>query len=168
MCFDAIVKKSEARMIKPDIPSNQLSLAIADPVSAMAEFEQLLVSNSGEDAFDCAIRLLAAKLVDELEQIAEPSFRIYPSAEETHRVIASLYKLAIERWPEINGTGAELELTPSQLVRSIRPLVGWNLIGSDLSLLDATLERLVSKSTKGALGQYFTPRDAIRFCVEVL
>ncbi len=50
----------------------------------------------------------------------------------------------------------------------MRPLIGWRLIGSDLSWLDAALERLVARDAKGALGQYFTPREIIRFCVEVL
>jgi len=36
-----------------------------DAASAFSEFEQLLVSNSGEDAFDVAVQLLTAKLYDE-------------------------------------------------------------------------------------------------------
>jgi len=50
----------------------------------------------------------------------------------------------------------------------MRPLIGWRFADSDLTWLDATLERLVAKDAKGALGQDFTPRDIVRFCIEIL
>ncbi len=143
----------------------------ASPVSAMAEFEQILLSNSGEDAFDTAIKLLSAKLFDEVQartQDAAAAFTIHSSPDTTHSNIQALYRSAVARWPLL-GTGSDdLEITPPHLVRSIRPLLGWSMLGSDHSLLDATLERLVSRDSKGSLGQYFTPRDIIGLCVQVM
>jgi type I restriction enzyme M protein len=145
----------------------QLPLIQRDPASGMAEFEQILASNSGEDPFDSAIKLLAAKLAAEkLPDIGE--FQILKTPEATHRAVSSLYRQALRKWPELNGTGLDLGITPDHLVRSMRPLLGWRLLESDLSWLDATLERLVARDAKGALGQYFTPREIIRFCVGVL
>jgi len=148
----------------------ELPFINSNPASSIAEFEQILLSNSGEDAFESAIKLLAAKLVDELEHKngATQRFKIHGSSETTHLEITELYKLAIQRWPQLNGNGAELNITPPHLVRSMRTLLGWQLYGSDLSYLDATLERLVARDSKGALGQYFTPREIIRLCVDVL
>ena len=147
-----------------------LPLTNTDPKSAIAEFEQLLVSNSGEDPFESAIKLLSAKLVDEAETTStqQSKFKIHPSPTQTLKVVESLYRKAIQRWPRINGNDAELGISPPHLVRAMRPLVGWRLLDSDLSYLDATLERLVSRGSKGELGQYFTPRDVIRLCVNIL
>lgn len=148
----------------------RLALQNTDPISALAEFEQILLSNSGEDAFESAIRLLAAKLVDELRTIdgGASSFRQHTTPEETHTAVQQLYREALARWPQLDTGSADLEITPPHLVRSIRPLLGWKLHGSDLSWLDATLERLVSRDSKGALGQYFTPREIIQLCIAAL
>ncbi|MHB8730026.1 MAG: N-6 DNA methylase [Sulfuricaulis sp.] len=147
-----------------------LPFVYRDPASAMAEFEQILASNSGEDPFDSAIKLLAAKLVDESQstQNQVSAFRIHKTPEITHRTVHSLYRQALKKWPLLNGVGSNLDISPQHLVRSMRPLIGWKLADTDLSLLDATLERLVAKDAKGALGQYFTPRDIVRFCIRVL
>lgn len=146
-----------------------LPLSNTDPKSAIAEFEQLLVSNSGEDPFESAIKLLSAKLVDEVESApAQAKFKIQPTPTQTLKVVESLYRKAIQRWPSLNGNGTELGISPPHLVRAMRPLVGWRLLDSDLSYLDATLERLVSRGSKGELGQYFTPRDVIRLCINIL
>ena len=148
----------------------QLPLVPRDAASAIAEFEQILASNSGEDPFDSAIKLLAAKLVDESEtHPSQPSsFQIHKTPEATHRAVHALYRRALQKWPYLNGVGSSLDISPQHLVRSMRPLMGWRFADSDLTWLDATLERLVAKDAKGALGQYFTPRDIVRFCIEIL
>ncbi len=149
---------------------SSLALVNTDPASAFVEFEQILASNSGEDPFDSAIKLLAAKLLDETETKSgqAPKFQIQNAALATHKIVQELYRRAIRCWPQLNGTGDTLGISPEHLVRAMRPLIGWRLMGSDLSWLDATLERLVARDAKGALGQYFTPREVIRLCVDVL
>lgn len=154
----------------PSVMTEQLSLQVStSAIGAMAEFEQLLISNSGVDAFDLAVKLLAAKLWDE-QHNNDLSFKIHQEAAQTHAQIEALCARAFKEWPNLaDGGSASLEdISAQQLVRSIRPLLGWRLSDSDLSFLDATLERLVARSSKGALGQYFTPREVIRLCVEVL
>lgn len=148
----------------------QQSRVFADAMSALAEFEQILLSNSGEDAFESAVKLLAAKLVDELnvDGGCEPAFKYHTSPDETHRAIEALYSQALARWPQLDAGSADLGISPPHLARSIRPLLGWKLHGSNLSWLDATLERLVSRDSKGSLGQYFTPREITQLCVRAL
>ena len=149
---------------------SELLLPYSDPTSAITEFEQILASNSGEDPFDSAVKLLAAKLWDETETRAgaPARFQLQAAASDTHKMVQGLYRRAMKRWPHLNGTGDELSISSDHLVRAMRPLIGWRLLGSDLSSLDAAFERLVAKDSKGALGQYFTPREIVRFCVEVL
>ena len=68
------------------------SLAPGSPDDLFSEFEQVLVSNSGEDAFDAGIKLLAAKLEDELTARDDPAytprFRAGPTAARTHECVA--------------------------------------------------------------------------------
>src|SRR5690349_19186310 len=109
----------------PELPSE-----FSNPADGIAEFEQILLSNSGEDAFETAIRLLFAKLVDEIEvaQGAAEKFRIHASPEATHRHLNELFALACRRWPSIgNGSGELANIPPPQLVRTLRPLLGWRL-----------------------------------------
>lgn len=152
--------------------SIQDSLLLTGDVGfAFSEFEQLLVSNSGEDAFDVAVQLLTAKLYDERETChgtGPEQFTIEGTPREVHHRVNALYRSAIKRWPDLGTTRSTIDMSPEQLSRCLRPLVGWRILDSDLSHLDAALERLVAKDAKGALGQYFTPRDVIRMCVSAL
>ncbi|CAG1006443.1 putative type I restriction enzymeP M protein [Burkholderiales bacterium] len=147
-----------------------LGLAHTDPVSALAEFEQLLVANSGEDPFDVAVKLLAAKLCDEkrVQSGQATRFKLHKSPSETRAAIDGLYADAVRRWPAIDANGASLTIDTSHLVLALRPLLGWSMAATDLSCLDATLERLVARDAKGQLGQYFTPREVIKLCTDIL
>jgi hypothetical protein len=150
----------------------QISLILPGEVGdAFDEFEQLLVSNSGEDAFDVAIQLLTAKLFDErrhAEKKAREVFVLDGSPAAVHARINTLYGQAIKAWPDLDAGRGRIEISPEQLVRCLRPLIGWRILDSDLAHLDAALERLVARDAKGSLGQYFTPRDVIRMCVMAL
>jgi type I restriction-modification system DNA methylase subunit len=140
-----------------------------DASYAFSEFEQLLVSNSGEDAFDVAVQLLTAKLFDERDSAGRTErFTLAGSPHEVHERINGLYKRAVKAWPDLGTTKQSIDISPEQLARCLRPLVGWRILDSDLSHMDAALERLVARDAKGSLGQYFTPRDVIRMCVVAL
>ncbi len=78
----------------------QLELANTDPPSAIAEFEQILVSNSGEDPFDSAIKLLAAKLLDEVEEVSghAPKFHIQKTASATALRLAKVFGTSVQIW----------------------------------------------------------------------
>lgn len=140
-----------------------------DAAYVFSEFEQLLVSHSGEDAFDVAVQLLTAKLFDERDSVGRSErFTLAGSPCEVHERINELYKRAVKAWPDLGTTKQAIDISPEQLVRCLRPLVGWHILDSDLSHMDAALERLVARDAKGSLGQYFTPRDVIRMCVVAL
>ncbi len=152
--------------------SNQESLLLSGDVGyAFSEFEQLLVSNSGEDAFDVAVQLLTAKLYDERETsqgTGPEQFSLEGTPRAVHDRVNALYRSAIKCWPDLGTARSTINISPEQLSSCLRPLVGWRILDSDLSHLDAALERLVARDAKGALGQYFTPRDVIRMCVSAL
>lgn len=152
---------------KPSSPTLPLALA-SDPVRQFAEFEQLLVANSGEDAFDVALKLVAAKIEDELQARdsgAGRRFMTGSTAQESHQRVEQLLRDAAERWSGIIEFNGGLVLTPEQLSRCTRCLVGWDILDTSFHHLDAMLERLVARGSKGTLGQYFTPRAVIQMCV---
>lgn len=154
--------------MKRDFFSDSLPLP-GDPAYAFSEFEQLLVSNSGEDPFDVAVQLLTAKLYDERESNGcDERFTIAGPPREVHQRVNGLFRSAVKAWPDLGTAKQTIDISPEQLVRCLRPLVGWRILDSDLSHMDAALERLVAREAKGALGQYFTPRDVIRMCVVAL
>ena len=99
----------------------------------------------------------------------DPLYTLDGNPADIYKRIQKLFQRAVARWPDLDGTSAKkLELGQYQLVQCLRPLIGWSLLSSDLTHLDATLERLVAKSSKAELGQYFTPRDVIKMCIEAL
>lgn len=157
-----------SRKSHPASPQLPLLVGSSDPQRLFAEFEQLLVSNSGEDAFDVAVRLVAAKLEDELAARSNESpLRFMTSGDVTadYGAVEDLLRVAESRWPGVIEFNGGLGITAEQLARCARPLMGWNILDTSFHHLDALLERLVARSAKGALGQYFTPRPVIRMCI---
>ena len=124
--------------------SNRDSLPLSGDIGdAFSEFEQLLVSNSGEDAFDVAIQLLAAKLHDEREthrRKGSEQFTLEGTPRAVHERVSALYRSAVKRWPDLGAARSTIDISPGQLSRCLRPLVGWRILDSDLSHLDAALE----------------------------
>lgn len=128
------------------------SSPVADPIAAVAKLEQRLVAASGEDAFEVALAVLAAKLVAEMDQ--------EPFAPKKHLALAR------KRYPALALEPVRLEA--KLLARVLEPLAPLSITGSDRAVLDAALERLVARGSKGALGQYFTPRNVIELVVSAL
>ena len=61
-----------------------------------------------------------------------------------------------------------IRLSPDHLQVCIGSLEEWKLFNSNLDVIDDAFEYLVSKSSKGEKGQYFTPRWVIDMCVKIL
>src|SRR5207244_5105081 len=62
----------------------------------------------------------------------------------------------------------ELSLTPEHLAVCVGVLARHRISDNNLEVLDSFFEFLVSKSAKGAKGQYFTPRYVVELCVRML
>lgn len=134
--------------------------------SLFLRLEELVLANSGADEFEEIFKLLVAKLWD--EQCAEPPrFRLWERDTDTFVQVCDLLREANRGWTGVL-VATEPALTPEHLAVCVGVLARHRLSDSDLEVLDSFFEFLVSKSAKGAKGQYFTPRYVVELCVRML
>ena len=82
--------------------------------------------------------------------------------------IQSLFDDARKEWPGVFAEDERIKLTPDHLSVCVGGLEEWKLFNSNLDVVDEAYEYLVSKSSKGEKGQYFTPRWVIDMCVKMM
>ncbi len=109
-----------------------------------------------------------------LFEIDDSSFRqmefrnVGQSDTELKKKIQKLFNEAKDKWPGVFPDESKIDLTPSHLSICVSSLQDVKLFNSNLQVIDEAFEYLVSKSSKGEKGQYFTPRHVIDMCVKML
>ena len=138
-----------------------------DLESLFLRLEELVLANSGEDEFEEVFKLLVAKLWDERSG-KRPRFRARETEEATYAGISGLLREAENTWPGILGTDNAPRLSPAHLQVCVEAFSRHTVLANDLQALDGFFEYLVSRGSKGAKGQYFTPRHVVELCVRLL
>lgn len=133
--------------------------------SLFLRMEELVLANSGEDEFEEVFKLLVAKLWDERSQ--QSKFYRYSTDEATFEAIAKLMREAEKKWSGVLNEVTS-KLTPEHLSICVDALSKHNISNESLDVIDSFFEFIVSKSAKGAKGQYFTPRHVVELCVRIL
>lgn len=87
---------------------------------------------------------------------------------ELKRKIQELFDGAKIQWKGVFSNDEKINLSPSHLSVCVSSLQDIKLFNSNLQIIDEAFEYLVSKSSKGEKGQYFTPRHVIDMCVKIL
>ena len=109
-----------------------------------------------------------------LDDLNDSNFRIMEfrntgqSDSELKRKVQSLFNEAKNKWHGVFPTDSKIDLSASHLSICISSLQDVKLFNSNLQVIDEAFEYLVSKSSKGEKGQYFTPRHVIDMCVKML
>lgn len=137
------------------------------------EMEDEVLANAGVDVFEELFKLIFTKLYDEMESGRNKSrhleFRNYGDTEtELKRKIQALFDAAKQRWEGVFSSDSTIALTGSHLSVCVASLQDVKLFNSNLDVVDDAFEYLMSKSSKGEKGQYFTPRYVIDMCVKML
>ena len=137
------------------------------------EMEDEVLANAGVDVFEELFKLVFTKLYDEMEGGRDKKrhlvFKNYGDTEtELKAKIQDLFDKARAKWEGVFPEGAKLELTPSHLAVCVASLEKVKLFNSNLEVVDEAFEYLMTKSSKGEKGQYFTPRYVIDMCVKML
>ncbi|HHF4683043.1 N-6 DNA methylase [Haemophilus influenzae] len=137
------------------------------------EMEDEVLANAGIDVFEEVFKLIFTKLYDEMQSGRNKDryleFRNNGNTEiELKNKIQSLFKKANEKWEGVFSEDAKIQLTPSHLSVCVSSLQDVKLFNSNLDVVDEAFEYLISKSSKGEKGQYFTPRYVIDMCVKML
>ena len=137
------------------------------------EMEDEVLANAGIDVFEEVFKLIFTKLYDEMQSGRNKDryleFRNNGNTEiELKNKIQSLFEKANKKWEGVFSEDAKIQLTPSHLSVCVSSLQDVKLFNSNLDVVDEAFEYLISKSSKGEKGQYFTPRYIIYMCVKML
>lgn len=137
------------------------------------EMEDEVLANAGVDVFEEVFKLIFTKLFDEMESGQDRKrhlvFKNYGDTEsELKAKIQDLFEKAQDTWEGVFPENSKIELTPSHLAVCVASLEKVKLFNSNLEVVDEAFEYLISKSSKGEKGQYFTPRYVIDMCVKMM
>ncbi len=143
--------------------SKRHDFKLGDWQSIAFRLDEIISAHSGEDPFEEALKLLVGKLVHEATGKGEFIGRA-SRARELNRLLGA----ASERWRGTIEVGATTHLNETELGRCASVLDGVRLLDEDLVGLDAIFEAIVSKTSKGEKGQYFTPRHVIAEVVAMM
>lgn len=122
-------------------------------------------------AFDEIAKLLFCKLQDEKEETkkGEPyKFQIgtHENAEEIFDRINQIYQKAKKKDSEVFKE--DIRLDPKVIYSVVEHLQSINFNKTDLDTKGVAFEKFMEDFFKGKMGQFFTPREIIRFCVKML
>ncbi|MCD1637073.1 N-6 DNA methylase [Martelella mediterranea] len=138
----------------------------------IVELEDEVLANAGVDVFEEVFKLVFTKLYDEkaTHNGLQPylQFRNSNTAAQLKERIQALFDRAKLEWPGVFLDDERIRLSADHLQVCVGSLEEWKLFNSNLDVIDDAFEYLVSKSSKGEKGQYFTPRWVIDMCVKML
>jgi len=135
--------------------------------SLFVRLEELVLANSGEDEFEEIFKLLISKLWDERSG-KERRFRATDDARFALLQMNSLLAEAKRAWPGIIGQDDSIRLSPEHLTTCVQVLERFSLLDAGFEALHASFEFLTARASKGAKGQFFTPRYVVDFCVRMI
>lgn len=137
------------------------------------EMEDEVLANAGVDVFEEMFKLIFTKLYDEWDGARKKDetlqFRNTGQSDSQLRdKIQNLFDKAKKKWSGVFTKDSRILLSPSHLSICISSLENVKLFNSNLDVVDDAFEYLMSKSSKGEKGQYFTPRYVIDMAVKML
>ncbi|MBQ5969527.1 MAG: N-6 DNA methylase [Clostridia bacterium] len=137
------------------------------------DLEDEVLANAGVDVFEECFKLIFAKLYDEfLSGQTSTRFLEFTNAGRTDfklkEKIQELFDKANQKWKGVFDENTKILLSPSHLAICVSSLQSVKLFNSNLDVVDDAFEYLMSKSSKGEKGQFFTPRYVIEMCVRML
>lgn len=164
---------SERWTIKDLISKDKLITEKKNLKDLILEMEDEVLANAGVDVFEEVFKLIFTKLYDEMEsgrnETRHLEFRNYGDTEtELKDKIQKLFDKAKNKWDGVFSEEHKILLSPSHLSVCVSSLQDVKLFNSNLDVVDDAFEYLMSKSSKGEKGQYFTPRYVIDMCVKML
>lgn len=139
----------------------------------ITEMEDEVLANAGVDVFEEVFKLIFSKLYDEQIGATDENYNLqFRNSGQTDiklkEKIEKIFTKACDKWEGVFPENAKINLTPPHLSICVSSLEGVKLFNSNLDIVDEAFEYLMSKSSKGEKGQYFTPRYVIDMCVKML
>lgn len=127
------------------------------------DLEDEVLANAGVDVFEECFKLIFAKIYDEfLSGQDSKRYLEFSNAGRTEfklkEAIQDLFNKANKKWKGVFEENTKIALSPSHLSICVASLQNVKLFNSNLEVVDDAFEYLMSKSSKGEKGQFFTPR----------
>ncbi len=137
------------------------------------DLEDEVLANAGVDVFEECFKLIFTKLYDEwLSGQTSSRYLEFTNAGRTEfklkEAIQELFDKANKKWKGVFEQNSKIALSPSHLSICVASLQNVKLFNSNLEVVDDAFEYLMSKSSKGEKGQFFTPRYVIEMCVKMM
>ena len=121
-------------------------------------------------AFDEVSKILFCKLKDEKDTTKNEAYKFqigtHETAEEVFKRVDSIHQKAKRQDAEVFKEDIRLE--PKIVYNVVEHLQGLALNKIDLDTKGVAFEKFMEDFFKGKMGQFFTPREIIRFCVKML
>ena len=120
-------------------------------------------------AFDEMGKLMFAKLYDERNTKNREEYKFQFGTDESEETIADRVKDLYEKARKIDeGVFKEkIDLNDDKIARVVETLQHVSLINTDLDSKGRAFEQFLSEVFRGKLGQYFTRRELIEFCIKM-
>ncbi len=151
-------KSQQDRVVINYFLKDKKYLMVAEPKTTYGKLK--------ENSFD--------EIKEAIQGVDDSSFRVMEfrntgqSEGELKKKIQKLFDEAKKKWSGVFPDESKIDLSPSHLSICVSSLQDVKLFNSNLQVIDEAFEYLVSKSSKGEKGQYFTPRHVIDMCVKML
>jgi len=121
-------------------------------------------------AFDEVSKLLFCKLKDEKDTPKGKPYKFqigtHETAEEVFKRIDGIYQKAKQK--DVEVFKEDIRLDPKIVYSVVEHLQGINFNKTDLDTKGVAFETFMTDFFKGQMGQFFTPREIIRFMVKML
>lgn len=135
----------------------------------IGRLQELVLANSGEDVFEEVFKLLLAKLASERDASQSlPPFSAKGHPKKVAARITTLIDHAADLWPGTVGDEPFSRLHDDHLAVCVEALEPHSILDTNIEVLDGLFEYLVSRTAKGAKGQFFTPRHVVDALVRML
>ena len=144
-----------------------------DLISIIQDCENEIKVHQGL-GFDDMFKVIFAKLYDEKMNLGKPNSKCQFRVGVTERPevaaqrIRELFAKARKKWAGVFKEGESIELNDYNLVYVASAIQKAYLTESNADVLGAAFEMMVNPSFKAELGQYFTPRQVVKMCVDML
>jgi len=115
-------------------------------------------------------RLIFCKIYDELHNYSDLKFKA--GAEEADEEIAKRIKILFDKvkgeYPDVFEENERLLLDDKSLAYVTSQLQDYSLLKTDKDAVGDAFEVFIGPTLRGEKGQFFTPRNIVRMCVEIL
>jgi len=121
-------------------------------------------------AFDEFSKILMVKIYDERFTPTDKKYQIQVFVNDTKTMVANRVKTIYENVKRRNKDvfNKDIELPDKIIFEVVKCLQGISLRGTDIDIKGRAFEKFLGKVFRDEYGQYFTPRDVVRFMVSVL